>query len=276
VLLYGLLFTGLFSVWAGPSFWRSCFQKAPPSDLTNPDFVFDTFSIYRQQRPIVENLSAAFSPGSLTAIVGPNGGGKSTLLELMADPLSQKTTGKYHRGIFARQLTGYLPQKSGAKRFFPLSVKDIVSGGLWHELGPFLSMRAEHVARVRDAIQQVGLQGYAHHMMSMLSGGQFQRTLFARLAIQDPLLLLMDEPFNGIDEATQADLLVLFQQWHEEKKTIIAVMHDLNLVRRFFPKTLLLARDYSVFGKTEDVLQRCFFEEAIRRSHTWEQSSWEG
>lgn len=262
---------GFLEMFGVHSFWRTHFKKTPYIDPTEPDFVFDSFSIYRQNRAIIEDLSVTFSPGSLTAIVGPNGGGKSTLLEFMADPIHKKTTGTYHRGLFSRPLTGYLPQKSEARRFFPLSVKDIVSGGLWGELGPFLTMRMEHTQRVREAIQRVGLQGYSYHTMNKLSGGQFQRALFARLAIQNPLLLLMDEPFNGIDEATQADLLVLFQQWHAEEKTIIAVMHDFNLVRRFFPQTLLLARDYHVFGKTEEVLQPCFLEEAVRRSHTWEQ-----
>lgn len=273
---YGLPFIGPVSMFDLHSFLRSRFRKEPQIDPTDPDFVFDSFSIYRHKKPIIENLSVSFSPGSLTAIVGPNGGGKSTLLELMADPIHKKTTGVYHRGVFPRRLTGYLPQKSEAKRFFPLSVKDIVSGGLWHELGPFLPMRAEHFKRVREVIQRVGLQGYSYHTMNKLSGGQFQRALFARLAIQDPTLLLMDEPFNGIDENTQKDLLVLFQQWHAQKKTIIAIMHDLNLVRRFFPQTLLLARDYHIFGKTEEVLQTHFFEEAIRRSKTWELQNHEG
>lgn len=235
-------------------------------------FIFDSFSIYRQGRAIVENLSFTFATGALIAVVGPNGGGKSTLLDFMADPVHKQTTGTCDRGIFSQKLTGYLPQQSEAQRFFPLSVKDIVAEGLWHELGSFSPMHAHHLHRVQEAIHWVGLKEYTSHPISMLSGGQFQRALFARLAIQDPLLVLLDEPFNGMDEATQADLLALFQQWHGKKKTILAVMHDLNLVRRFFPQTLLLARGYHAFGETEKVLHPSVLEEARYRSQTWEKA----
>ena len=107
---------------------------------------------------------------------------------------------------------------------------------------------------MKQAIAAVGLEGFERRPIGSLSGGQLQRTLFARLLVQDAGLILLDEPFNAIDAKTVQDLLGLIQRWHGEKRTVLVVMHDLETVRSVFPETLFLAREPIAFGPTADVL----------------------
>ena len=112
--------------------------------------------------------------------------------------------------------------------------------------------------RARDKIAQalaaVGLNGFENRTIGTLSGGQMQRMLFARVLLQDARLIVLDEPFNAIDAKTSADLLALVRRWHAEKRTVLAALHDMDLVRANFPETLLLARGPVAWGKTADVL----------------------
>lgn len=100
----------------------------------------------------------------------------------------------------------------------------------------------------------VGLAGFERRPISTLSGGQMQRALFARLLLQDAGLILLDEPFNAIDARTQADLLDVIRRWHDEERTVVAVLHDMDVVRRVFPETLLIARRPIAWGGTDKVL----------------------
>ena len=113
--------------------------------------------------------------------------------------------------------------------------------------------RAERL-RAQEALATVGLTGFENRSIRTLSGGQLQRLLFARLMLQNAELILLDEPFTAIDSRTIEDLLVIVHRWHREGRTVLAVLHDLELVRTHFPETLLLARDLLGWGKTEQVL----------------------
>lgn len=191
--------------------------------------------------------------GALLAVVGPNGAGKSTLLKGIVGLLSP-LAGAIDRNGLKPQDVAYLPQVIDIDRSFPISVYDFVAMGLWRRAGLFGGIGAKERARVGRAIAAVGLTGFEARAIGSLSGGQMQRMLFARLLLQDASLILLDEPFTAIDAKTSADLLDLVRRWHGERRTVIAVLHDLDLVKREFPEALLLAREPIAWGGTASVL----------------------
>ena len=201
--------------------------------------------------PAVHHLSGVIQPGALLAVVGPNGAGKSTLIKALAGLL--KPIGGRIDGL-AGQRVAYLPQQATLERGFPILVGEFAAMGLWHETGAFGGFLRAQRERVRDALAAVGLEGYARQPIDTLSGGQLQRTLFARLMLQDAPILLLDEPFSAIDQRTCADLLALLQGWQRQGKTVLAVLHDLHQVREAFPETLMLARELVGWGPTARVL----------------------
>ncbi|MEM6972839.1 MAG: zinc ABC transporter ATP-binding protein AztA [Pseudomonadota bacterium] len=214
---------------------------------------FSALSLGYDRIPVVRDLQADVPAGSLTAIVGPNGAGKSTLLKAVAGLLSP-LSGSVVRAAAAQHDMAYLPQHSDIDRSFPMPVIDLVAMGLWREIGPFGRLTPTHRARVAEAIAAVGLTGLETRPIGTLSGGQMQRTLFARLLLQDAPLILLDEPFSAVDSATQADLLKIIARWHGERRTVLAVLHDHDTVRAHFPDTMLLARNLIGHGPTAKVL----------------------
>jgi zinc/manganese transport system ATP-binding protein len=220
---------------------------APP-----PALRCENLTLGYDRHPAVHHLSCDIASGALVAVVGPNGAGKSTLLKALVGELSPL------QGDF--QLKdgpdgiAYLPQQSELDRSFPVGVFDMVAMGLWRELGPFGGLTRSQAQRVGTALEAVGLSGFETRQIGALSGGQLQRARFARMMLQDAPLLLLDEPFNAIDSRTTEDLAALVLGWHAEGRTILAVLHDLDLVRRHFPECLLLAREPVGFGKTTEVL----------------------
>jgi len=201
--------------------------------------------------PAVHHLSGTIAPGALLAVVGPNGAGKSTLIKALAGLLTP--IGGHIDGL-AGQRVAYLPQQAALERGFPIGVGEFAAMGLWHETGAFGGFSRAQRERVRAALAAVGLEGHARQPIDTLSGGQLQRTLFARLMLQDAPVLLLDEPFSAIDQRTTVDLLQLLRQWHAAGKTVLAVLHDLHQVRDAFPETLMLAREPVAWGRTDEVL----------------------
>jgi zinc/manganese transport system ATP-binding protein len=204
-----------------------------------------------ERHPAVHHVSLCWPRGSLAALVGPNGAGKSTLLKVVAGRL-RPMHGSV-RGVVPEQVA-YLPQLSEVDRSFPLTVEELVATGLWFDLGPWRWSSGAQRQRVRQVLAEVGLQGFERRPIDTLSGGQFQRMLFARLMLRDAPVVLLDEPFNAVDDRTREDLLCVLQRWHAEGRTIIAVLHDLALVRAAFPMTTLLARELVAHGPTAAVL----------------------
>ncbi|MGB7833650.1 MAG: ATP-binding cassette domain-containing protein, partial [Xanthobacteraceae bacterium] len=139
-------------------------------------------------------------------------------------------------------------------RSFPINVYDMIAMGLWRSAGLFGGVGGKGRAQIRHAIEAVGLTGFEDRPIGTLSGGQMQRVLFARLLLQDARLIVLDEPFNAVDAKTVVDLCALVKRWHGEKRTVVAALHDLELVRANFPEALLLARAPVAWGLTADVL----------------------
>ena len=202
------------------------------------------------RHPAVHHLDLDLASGSLTAVVGPNGAGKSTLLKGLTGELAP-LEGRIDRGV-AR--LAYLPQLSEVDRSFPIAVGAFVAMGLWQRVGAFGRIGGADAVRVAEALAAVGLTGFDQRPISALSGGQVQRVMFARLLLQDADLILLDEPFTALDTKTAADLLAVVQRWHGEGRTVLAVLHDIEAVRRHFPETLLLAREKVAHGATAQVL----------------------
>lgn len=207
-----------------------------------------------QGREVVSGVSGRFAPGRLTAIIGPNGAGKSSLLAAIMGRLSP-SAGHIDLPSALRAHLAWLPQQAQIERSVPMHVADVVALGLWRELGPFGGLRADQRQRVQAALDAVGLGAQAERPVAALSAGQCQRMLFARVLVQDARLVLLDEPFNAVDEDTAADLMVIVRRWRDEGRTVIAVLHDLQLVRAAFDEVLWLNRRCLAWGPTAEVLQ---------------------
>ncbi len=218
------------------------------------DVQFIDTTLGYDRRPAVHHLTGTVKAGSLLAVVGPNGAGKSTLLKGLVGAL-KPLAGTIGLGAIRRNDIAYLPQAADIDRSFPLSVFDLVSAGNWQKNGLFGGFSRVDCHAVSDALSAVGLGGFENRVIGTLSGGQLQRALFARLLLQDARLILLDEPFTAIDAKTTADLLDLIGRWHGEKRTVIAVLHDMDVVKEHFPQTLLLAREVIAWGATAETLR---------------------
>ena len=202
----------------------------------------------------LEHINISIPKGQMLAIMGPNGGGKSTFLKIMAGLISLKAPAYCSVPLNHRHDLAFLPQSTVFDRTFPLLVEDVVQMGLWSKIGLKRSLPKEYKDVVSQCLSQVGLSGFEKRSLVALSGGQLQRLLFARLLAQDAQIILLDEPFAAVDSATTADLIQLIYKWHTQGKTVIVVLHDLNLVKTYFPTTLLLAKENLGYGLTADVL----------------------
>jgi zinc/manganese transport system ATP-binding protein len=218
------------------------------------------------RHPAVHHLSAEIPAGEMTAVVGPNGAGKSTLLKALLG-LVPHVEGRIE---CAAQRIAYLPQQADIDRSFPIPVIDTVMLGRWSRFGGYGAAAAVDIDDAHHAIAAVGLSGFERRPLDTLSVGQFQRVLFARLLLQDADLVLLDEPFAAIDQRTVADLMMLVRRWREEKRTVVAVLHDLEQVRREFPNSLLLARELVDAGATARVLSTANLRRARAMAEAWD------
>jgi zinc/manganese transport system ATP-binding protein len=198
----------------------------------------DNVELRHGERVILSGLSGAIGTGSLTALIGSNGSGKTTLLRAVAG-LHPLTAGQIDRHGLASADIALLAQGSHLDRSFPITCRDVVALAATR-LGPFRSIGRDRLAATTAALTRVGLAEVEPRPIQALSAGQFQRVLFARTIVQDAKLILLDEPFTAVDAATTRLLLSVIHDWHAQGRTVIAVLHDMELVRRHFPHTLTL------------------------------------
>lgn len=231
----------------------------------------DNLTVSYRQHPALHHICGTFQTGSLTAVVGPNGAGKSTLLKSIVG-LLPFGGGKVSLTTPAQRIA-YLPQMAEIDRNFPISVHDCVALGFWNATGAWKAVAAPLQQRIGLALKAVGLEGFEKRSVGTLSTGQLQRVMFARLLVQDADLILLDEPFNAVDSRTTSELLRLVQHWHQQGRTIIAVVHDDQQVREFFPDTLLLARQVVAWGATAEVFTPINIERARQMSEAWDETA---
>ena len=210
-----------------------------------PPITLDQVELRHGPRVIVSGLSGTFEPGSLTALVGANGTGKTTLLRALAD-LHPLAGGRIDRGGLEASDIALLAQGSHLDRSFPITCLEVVALATTR-LGPFRAVSGARMMAAQAALDRVGLADMGNRQIQALSAGQFQRVLFARTILQDASLILLDEPFAAVDAATERLLMSVIEVWHARGRTVIAVLHDMDLVRRCFPRTLSLTGEAPVW-----------------------------
>ena len=218
------------------------------------------------RKPVLWDVDFDASKGSLTGIIGPNGAGKSTLIKSVLE-LVPRVSGEVL--VFGkpykeqRHLIGYVPQRESVDWDFPVSAIDVVSMGLYGKIGWIRRVKRADKQKAMEALEQVGMAAFAKRQISQLSGGQQQRVFLARALVQDAELYLMDEPFAGVDAATEQAIITILQNLKEAGKTILVVHHDLQSVRRYFDHVLLLNMRIVAAGPTETT----FTEENLKQTY---------
>jgi manganese/zinc/iron transport system ATP- binding protein len=218
------------------------------------------------RRPVIWDIDYDAPAGQLVAIVGPNGAGKSTLIKAALD-LIPKVSGEVRMfgGLYAeqRERVAYVPQRTSVDWDFPVSAQDVVAMGLYRKIGWFRPVTRRWRLEARRALERVGLADLARRQISQLSGGQQQRVFLARALVQQADLYLMDEPFAGVDAATERAILDVLRDLRSAGKTVLVVHHDLQTVAEYFDHVLLLNMRLVASGRTSEV----FTEDNLRRTY---------
>ena len=198
---------------------------------------------YRPDLMILHGVSANVGAGEIVTIIGPNGAGKSTLLKAalgIATPLAGQATCFGRAVTESRERLAYVPQRASVDWAFPARVRDVVAMGLYPRLGLLGRFSSGHRARVTECLARVGMEDFADRQIGQLSGGQQQRVFLARALAQDADLYLLDEPFAGVDAATERAIIGVLKGLRDAGKTVIAVHHDLSTVADYFDDVLIL------------------------------------
>lgn len=223
-------------------------------------------TVFYDQKPAVFSVDATFEAGRMTAIVGPNGAGKSTLLK-SALGLVPKLSGS--SVVFGapfdemRHRVAYVPQRASVDWDFPARVSDVVAMGLYGELGLLGRFTGAHRRRVMSCLERVGMEDFADRQIGQLSGGQQQRVFLARALAQSADLYLLDEPFAGVDAATERAIFGVLQGLRDDGKTVVAVHHDLTTVPTYFDNVLIL----NIRKISEGPVATAFNDEALNAAY---------
>ncbi|MGC4002763.1 MAG: metal ABC transporter ATP-binding protein [Pirellulales bacterium] len=196
-----------------------------------------------ERKPVLWDIDLSVPEGKLVGIVGPNGAGKSTLIKaaLGLIPLASGKVEIYGKSIDRqRHLIGYVPQRESVDWDFPVSALDVVLMGTYGRLG-WLRRPGEAERRiVRDCLERIGMTEFADRQIRQLSGGQQQRVFLACALAQDAKIYFLDEPFAGVDAATEQAIVELLRTLRQQGKTVLVVHHDLNTVEEYFDRVILL------------------------------------
>lgn len=236
-----------------------------PSTAAPPLEIHDLTVAYHK-RPVLWGVDVAIAAGSLVGVLGPNGAGKSTLIKACMGVVPV-TTGWVK--IFGQPLrrahrrVGYVPQRESVDWDFPVNVMDVVLMGRYGKLGLLRRPTARDREIARECLEKVGMLPYANRQIANLSGGQQQRVFLARALAQESDLYFMDEPFAGVDAATEAAIIELLRELRSRGKTILVVHHDLLTARNYFDQLLLLNMRLVAAGPTEKV----FTQEVLQKTY---------
>ena len=228
---------------------------ATPEHLDSAPLSIHDMTVAYHRRPVLWDVDLDIPEGKLVGIVGPNGAGKSTLLKASLD-LVPSVSGRvlffgqpYRK---QRKLVAYVPQRESVDWDFPTSALDVVTMGTYGRLGWLKPVGRSQRRAALEALDRVGMADYADRQIANLSGGQQQRVFLARALVQDARLYLMDEPFAGVDAATERAIIALLHDLRAAGRTVIVVHHDLQTVRDYFDHVILLNMRVVAHGPTED------------------------
>lgn len=223
-------------------------ENAPPVAVQN-------LTVAYHQKPVLQNVSFHVPEGKLLGIIGPNGAGKSTLIKAILGLIPQ-TVGEvtiYGQPYNPKQrLIGYVPQRGTVDWDFPTNALDVVLMGRYGHAGLMRRLRRQDKDFAMECLEKVGMGAYADRQISQLSGGQQQRVFLARALAQDANIYFMDEPFAGVDAATERAIMTLLNQLKQDGKTVLVVHHDLNTVTDYFDWVLLLNVRTIAYGPVEE------------------------
>lgn len=223
-------------------------------------------TVFYDQKPAVFSVDVTIKKGAMTAIIGPNGAGKSTLLKAalgLVTPLSGTTTvfGQPLEQMRAR--VAYVPQRASVDWDFPARVIDVVSMGLYRDLGLMGRFMSRHREKAMACLARVGMEDFAKRQIGQLSGGQQQRVFLARALAQEADLYLLDEPFAGVDAATERAIIDVLKSLRDAGKTVVAVHHDLSTIRDYFDDVMIL----NVRKISEGTVDQAFTTEALDQAY---------
>jgi len=211
------------------------------------------------KKPVLWDVDLILPEGELIGIIGPNGAGKSTLIKAILG-LIPKASGwvKIYGDTFERMrtLVGYVPQKESVDWDFPVNVLDVVLMGLYGRLGWIRRPGKRDVGLALESLKRVGMEEYASRQISQLSGGQQQRVFLARALVQDAQIYLMDEPFAGVDAATETAIIDLLNELKSRNRTVLVVHHDLETINEYFDHLIMLNMRVIACGPVKEVFHR--------------------
>ena len=223
-----------------------------------PPLEFHDLTVAYHKRPVLWGIDLEIPKGQLVGIIGPNGAGKSTLIKAAMGllPLNSgwvKVFGEPIKKNLKR--VGYVPQRESVDWDFPVSVMDVVLMGRYGHLGLMRRPKKHDRDIARDCLEKVKMLPYANRQISNLSGGQQQRVFLARALAQESDIYFMDEPFAGVDAATESAIVAILHELKERGKTLLVVHHDLPTAKEYFDSLLLLNMRVVAFGPTEEVFK---------------------
>ena len=229
------------------------------ADDRNTPLTIRGLTVSYGQVPAVYSIDFTVPTGSLMGIVGPNGAGKSTLLKAAMEiiPVISGQVSFFGKPLKeARHQVAYVPQRASVDWDFPATVYDIVLMGLYPSLGLLRRVSKADKVKVSESLDKVGMQDFMNRQIGQLSGGQQQRVFLARSLVQRADVFLLDEPFSGVDAATETAIVAVLKALQLEGKTVIAVHHDLSTVSAYFDHLFLLNRKAVAYGPVREVFTK--------------------
>ena len=232
--------------------------------MENPVLSVKNLTVAYDGKPVLENITGEIKKGSLTAIIGPNGAGKTTFLKAimgLLKPLSGEVTFGFEDKERKTKIA-YVPQTGSTDRDFPVTVFDVALMGRYPHLGWFKRPKKKDREIAFEMLKKVGMGKYVHRQIGTLSGGQEQRVFLARALAQQAKLYFLDEPFKGVDAATEKVIVEMLREIREQGGTVVVVHHDLNTVKKYFDSVIMINKTLVCWGDTES----CFNEKTVSRT----------